>query len=107
MIYSDCRIFKYHRNILQPLQVHLFLQGERNRPGLQELEGDEVVGEVLAEFEAEHLAGLRTGGAVLLSDRHVDLLDENLGVQVLCQNQSSVYSIAPVLIAQTIDALEI
>ena len=58
---------------------------------LQELEGDEVIGEVLAEFEAEHLAGLRTRGAVLLSDRHVDLLDENLGVQVLCQNINPVF----------------
>lgn len=46
----------------------------------QKLERDQVVWEVLAEFEPDHLACLVTAGAVLCPDRHVDLLDEDIGV---------------------------
>lgn len=47
---------------------------------LQELECDQVIWEVLAELESEHLVGLVTAGAVLCPDRHIDLLDEDTGV---------------------------
>lgn len=46
----------------------------------QELEGDQIIGEVLAEFEPEHFICRRTGRAVFLCNRYIDFLDEDIGV---------------------------
>lgn len=108
MIYSDCRIFKYHRNILQPLQVHVFLQGERNRLGLTG---------TWRWWGRRRSTGWVWGGtpcwsaytwcsAPLRSSRWSPWW-KSWCASPLSKHQSSVYSFVPVYITQASDAHEI